>query len=82
MQAWWKVMAAYRRVYDSRHLHADWLPRTGISSGTLRSVIEYGLPLPPKKTSFRPEHTNCINNQNRPKILTNLYTDIITPEYG
>ena len=25
---------------------ADWLPRTGISSGTLRSVIEYGLPLP------------------------------------
>jgi len=34
-------MAAYRRVYDSCHL-----PRTGISSGTLRSVIEYGLPLP------------------------------------
>jgi len=25
---------------------ACWLPRTGISSGTLRSVIEYGLPLP------------------------------------
>ena len=23
-----------------------WLPRTGISSGTLRSAIEYGLPLP------------------------------------
>ena len=23
-----------------------WLPRTGISSGTLHSVIEYGLPLP------------------------------------
>ena len=22
---------------------AGWLPRTGISSGTLRSVIEYGL---------------------------------------
>jgi len=38
-------MAAYRRVYDSHHLQAD-LPRTGISSGTLRSVIEYGLPLP------------------------------------
>ena len=32
-------MAAYRRVYDSRHLQA-------VSSGTLRSVIEYGLPLP------------------------------------
>jgi len=31
-------MAACRRVYDSRHL-----PRTGMSSGTLRSVIEYGL---------------------------------------
>ena len=27
-------------------LPAGWLPRTGISSGTLRSVIEYGLPLP------------------------------------
>jgi len=25
---------------------AGWLPRTGISSGTLRSIIEYGLPLP------------------------------------
>jgi len=25
---------------------AGWLQRTGISSGTLRSVIEYGLPLP------------------------------------
>ena len=24
---------------------AGWLPRTGISSGTLRSVIEYGLPI-------------------------------------
>ena len=35
-----------RRVYDSRHLQADRLPRTGISSGTLRSAIEYGLPLP------------------------------------
>ena len=34
--------AAYRRVYDSRHLQAD-SPRTGISSGTLRSIIEYGL---------------------------------------
>ena len=37
-------MAAYRRIYDSRHLQAD-APRTRISSGTLRSVIEYGLPL-------------------------------------
>jgi len=38
-------MAAYHRVYDSHHLQADCL-RTRISSGTLRSVIEYGLPLP------------------------------------
>jgi len=30
-------MAAHGRVYDSRHLQAD-------CSGTLRSVIEYGLP--------------------------------------
>ena len=35
-------MAAYRRVYDSRHLQADCQELTGISSGTLRSVIEYG----------------------------------------
>jgi len=33
-------MAAYRWVYDSRHL-----PITGISFGTQCSVIEYGLPL-------------------------------------
>jgi len=32
-------LAVYRRIYDIR------LPRTGISSGTLCSVIEYGLPL-------------------------------------
>jgi len=38
-------MTAYRRVYDSRHLQAD-CKKTGISSGTLRSAIEYGLPLP------------------------------------
>ena len=51
-------MAAHRQVYDSRHLQADYavyqtqftrlsfgLPRTGISSGTLRSAIEYWLPL-------------------------------------
>jgi len=23
LQAWWKLMAVYRRVYDSRHLQAD-----------------------------------------------------------
>ena len=36
-------MAAYRRVYDSRHLQADCQEPGPISSGTLRSVIEYGL---------------------------------------
>jgi len=39
-------MAEYRRVYDKRHLQVDCMPRTEISSGTLRSVIEYGLPFP------------------------------------
>jgi len=39
-----KVMAAYRRVYDSHHLPADC--KTGISSGRLRWTIEYGQPLP------------------------------------
>jgi len=38
-------MAAYRRVYDSRHLQAD-CQEPGSAP---RSVIEYGLPLP-----FRP----------------------------
>ena len=33
-------MAAYRLVYDSRHLQADCQ-----APGTLRSAIEYGLPL-------------------------------------
>jgi len=33
-------MAAYRRVYDTSP--AGWLPTTGISSGTLCSVIEHG----------------------------------------
>ena len=37
-------MAAYRRVYDSPHLQADC--QAGISSGTLRWAVEYGLPLP------------------------------------
>jgi len=37
-------MAAYRRVYDSRHLQAD-CKKNAISSGTIRSVIEYELPL-------------------------------------
>jgi len=36
-------MAAYRRVYDSCHLQAD-CKKTEISSGTIRSEIEYGLP--------------------------------------
>jgi len=38
-------MAAYRRVYYSRHLQDD-CQKTGISSGTLRSTVEYGIPLP------------------------------------
>ena len=42
-------MAAYRRVYDSHHLQADCQEPAAAPeprSGTLRSVIEYGLPLP------------------------------------
>ena len=34
-------MAAYRRVYASRTSPAGRLPRSGISSGTLRSAVEY-----------------------------------------
>jgi len=46
-------MAAYRRVYDSRQLQAD-CQKPGICSGTLCSVIEYGLPLP-----FTAQHMLC-----------------------
>jgi len=42
-------MAAYRQVYDSRHLQADYQEQESTpepySSGTLRSAIEYWLPL-------------------------------------
>jgi len=47
MQAWQKVMAAYRRLYDSRHLQADCQePGSAPEPYALRSVIEYGIPLP------------------------------------
>jgi len=37
-------MTAYRRVYDSRHLQADCQePESALA---VRSVLEYGLPLP------------------------------------
>ena len=42
-------MTAYRRARFMTHITCRLtanLPRTVISSGTLRSVIEYGLPLP------------------------------------
>ena len=38
-------MAVCRPIYDSHHLQAD-CQVTGISSGSLHLVIEYGLPLP------------------------------------
>ena len=37
-------MAAYRQVYDSRHLQADY-QEPGSAPGILRSAIEYWLPL-------------------------------------
>jgi len=39
-------MAAYRRPGLWLTSPAGWLPRTRISTGTIRSVIEYGLALP------------------------------------
>ena len=41
-----KVMAAYRRVYDSRHLQAD-CQEPGSAPEPYSRVIEYGLPLIP-----------------------------------
>jgi len=37
-------MAAYRRVYDSRHLQADCKELGSPPEPSQRSVIEYGLP--------------------------------------
>jgi len=39
---------------------AGWLPRTGISSGTLRSTVEYGLPLPFSVNSIIKNLKQCI----------------------
>jgi len=39
-------MAVYRRVCDSSHVTCWLTARTGIGFGTLRLLIEYGLPLP------------------------------------
>ena len=50
-------MAAYRRVYDTSP--AGWVSRTWISSGTLRSVIEYRLPLPLPSHSHRRLRGRC-----------------------
>ena len=41
MQAWRKVMAAYCRVYDSRHVQADCQEPESAPEPTL--LIEYGL---------------------------------------
>ena len=48
----WKevVCEDCRRVYDSHHLQAD-CQEPGISSGTLRSAVEYGLALPCSSSS-------------------------------
>jgi len=45
LQAWQKVVAAYTAGFMT-HVTCRLTARTGISSGTLRSAIEYGLPLP------------------------------------
>jgi len=51
-------MAAYRRVYDSPHLQAD-CQVPGISPGTLRSAIEYGLPF--YLRFYSPCHQACLH---------------------
>ena len=46
---------------------AGWLPRTGINSGTLRSVIEYGLPLPFLHKVQRTNHLlHCTTSHDNP----------------
>ena len=54
---------AYRRVYDSRHLQADY-QEPGAVPGPCDSVFEYGLPLPFLLTSanngIRPHRMHCV----------------------
>ena len=59
-------MAAYRVVFDSRHLQAN-CQKTGMSSGTLRWTIEFGLTVPFNPltiglslTSYRPDGIKVI----------------------
>jgi len=54
---------------------AGWPPRTGISSGTLRSVIEYGLPLLFYRLSVNKDLYN-INSQQTHNIMTLLFYSI------
>ena len=64
-------MAAYRRVYHSRHLQAE-CQEPGSAPRTLRSVIEYGLPLP------------CVLSLRTPNALDALvsYEEIRGRKYG
>jgi len=67
-------MAAYRRVYDSRHRQAD-CQRTRISSRTLLWVIEYGylylfIPGGPKNVlNFRMALRNTVYEMNQQKSM-------------
>jgi len=48
---------------------AGWLPRTGISSGTLRLVIDYGLPLPFLHYGQPHSRAMSVTNATQPCVL-------------
>jgi len=58
---------------------AGWLPRTRISSGTLRSVIEYGLPflhchsMFTGRMPFLPPHQQCHNTEGTMRWCYTIY---------
>jgi len=68
-------MTAYHRVYDSRHLQADCQDRTGISSGNLHSVIDYGLPFYTTDSVLNHKVTYCIPVQQYTIHLANHESD-------
>jgi len=52
MQAWRKVMAVYRRVYDSRHLQADCQEPGSAPGPTLGNRVWATLPFYPCQLIF------------------------------
>jgi len=73
-------MAAYRRVYDSRHLQAGCQE----PGSYIRSAIEYGLPLPFYITGSQRPHSYCplaINVEYVDRADTSVHAKVCPQSY-